>query len=318
MAKKKVTRKKVKKKVVKKPAASAPTKKGKKKVVKKKVKPDNRFRCVTGDCIRKMRTLVPNSVDLAIADPPYNIGYDAYDQYNDKRPRASYLEWAFKWMGEIHRVLRRSGSFWLAMCDEYAAQMVMLATRDPLLQSSWHGDFKFHLRSWVVWYYTFGVAAQKNFSRSHTHWLYFTKQKTNFYFDKQAVRVPSNRQLVYNDKRALKGGKQPDNTWVLTREALLECFGPDVDTWLESRVCGTYHEREHRGTYQESKGVPQMPEAIIERIIAPCCPKNGVVIDPFLGTGTTGVVAVRLGHEFWGCDISGDYVAKSKRRIAAA
>ena len=294
-------------------------------MAKKKAKAPG-FKCVTGDCIKKLKTLVPGSINLAIADPPYNIGYDGYDGYDDKRPEESYLYWMSEWLAEIYRVLHKTGSFWLAINDEYVAAAEMMATRNRLLDSYGLPQFGcmpgfggFHKRSHVIWYYTFGVAAQKNFSRSHTHWLYFTKQKSGFYFNDKAVRVPSQRELVYGDKRAKKGGKQPDNTWILTRDELAKCFGKDEDTWLESRVAGTFGERvERSGTKDKKKALPQMPEAITDRIIQACARPGDSVIDPFLGTGTTGVSAVRHGCEFWGCDINKSYVDRAKRRIKAA
>ncbi|MBN1910548.1 MAG: site-specific DNA-methyltransferase, partial [Pirellulales bacterium] len=93
-----------------------------------------------------MRKLEDGSVDLAFADPPFNIGYD-YDTYHDERDGNEYLEWCREWTGEVVRVLKADGTFWLAIGDEYAAELKVM------LQDE-HG---LSCRSWVVWYYTFGV-----------------------------------------------------------------------------------------------------------------------------------------------------------------
>src|SRR5215218_7609501 len=144
---------------------------------------------LTGDCLRHLAALPEGSVDLAFADPPFNIGYE-YDQYDDKKERDEYLSWSQKWIAAVHRVLKDDGTFWLAIGDEYAAELKLLSQ-----------EVGFHTRSWVIWYYTFGVNCKSKFTRSHAHLFYFVKDPANFTFRENdpANRVPSARQLVYND-----------------------------------------------------------------------------------------------------------------------
>ncbi len=271
----------------------------------------------TGDCLKLMRAMPAGSVSLVFADPPFNIGYE-YDQYDDKRDGESYLHWCAEWMNEVHRVLKPDGTFWLAIGDEYAAELSVMATTQV------GGRKPFSRRSWVIWYYTFGVACQKNFSRSHTHLFYFTKMKSRFTFnhDDKKVRVPSARQLKYGDKRANAKGKMPDNTWILHPDRVAECFAiaseRNFDTWLASRICGTFGEREERGTTGEVKAIPQMPEEILNRIVLSCSKPGDMVLDPFNGTGTTGVAAVTNGRSYIGYDISSAYVTRSHSRIQLA
>ena len=108
-----------------------------------------------GDCLDLLAQVPDGRVHLAFADPPFNIGYD-YDTYDDRRTADDYLAWSRRWMGEIVRVLRPDGTFWLAIGDEYAAELKVMATRELGLAC----------RSWVVWYYTFGVNCRQKFSRS--------------------------------------------------------------------------------------------------------------------------------------------------------
>ena len=75
---------------------------------------------VLGDCIKSMSKLPDGCVDLVFADPPFNIGYE-YDVYEDKKGAAEYLAWTQKWIDQVFRVLKSSGTFWLAIGDEYAA-----------------------------------------------------------------------------------------------------------------------------------------------------------------------------------------------------
>ncbi|MDR0609452.1 MAG: site-specific DNA-methyltransferase [Planctomycetaceae bacterium] len=249
------------------------------------------------DCIEGMGALAADSVDLIFADPPFNIGYK-YDVYHDKLNDDDYWEWSKRWMSEAYRILKPDGTFWLAIGDEYAAELKITATR----------ELGFTCRSWVIWYYTFGVNCKQNFTRSHTHLFYFVKNANQFTFNDKAIRIPSARQLVYNDKRANPRGRLPDNTWILRPQVLEHELGSDKDTWFVSRVCGTFKEREGwHGC--------QMPESILERIITVSSPPNGIVLDPFLGSGTTVVVAKKLGRTFLGFELSKEYWEQCQTRL---
>ena len=121
-------------------------------------------RIVRGDCITELERLEADCVDLAFADPPFNIGYE-YDEYDDRRADEDYLAWSKRWMQGVIRVLRPWGAFWLAIGDEYAAELKGIASRELGLVC----------RNWVVWYYTFGVHCNSKFARSHAHLFYFLK-----------------------------------------------------------------------------------------------------------------------------------------------
>ena len=208
-------------------------------------------RIYQGNCIEKLRQLEAGSVDLIFADPPFNIGY-SYDVYDDQRTTTDYLEFCEAWIREVHTALKPSGTFWLAIGDEYAAELKVLSQQ-----------LGFHTRSWVIWYYTFGVNCVRGFSRSHTHLFHFVKDPNNFTFNGEnpAVRVASARQLVYADSRASTKGRLSDNTWILRpQDAPAPGFSPSHDTWFFSRVAGTFKEREgFHGC--------QMPEQLLGRII---------------------------------------------------
>ncbi len=142
----------------------------------------------------------------------------------------------------------------------------------------------------MIWHYTFGQATKYKFARSHAHLFYWVKDPKDFTFNDMTVRIPSARQTTYADKRANPAGKIPD------------------DVWSFSRVCGTFNER--------VKWHPcQMPEKVLERIVAVSSDEGDLVFDPFSGSGTTCVVAARMGRKYAGTDVSGEYVSHSTRRI---
>jgi site-specific DNA-methyltransferase (adenine-specific) len=256
---------------------------------------------VQGNCIELLQNELDRRagepfVDLVFADPPFNIGYE-YDQYQDNLEYDTYLQWSRDWMSICRDVLHDHGSFWIAIGDDYAAEIRIIARELNLI-----------LRNWIIWYYTFGQNTKKKFSRSHTHIFYFVKNEKNFIFNDMAVRVPSARQTTYNDKRAHAQGKVPDDTWILRPQEIPDAFAPDEDTWHIPRVCGTFKERTgFHGC--------QMPEKLLTRIIETASDPGHLVLDPFSGSGTTVVTAASLGRRFLGIDISPDYVQQSLERL---
>ncbi len=261
------------------------------------IEPDILNSIVQGDCVKSLSKLPPGCIDLVFADPPFNIGYE-YDVYDDKKGPDEYLAWTRKWIEQVFRVLKPSGTFWLAIGDEYAAEIKVLCH-----------ELGFTTRSWVIWYYTFGVNCTRKFSRSHAHLFYFVKDPNEFTFrdDDLENRVPSARQLVYNDSRANPLGRLPDDTWILRPQDLADCFTPGEDTWYFPRVAGTFSERAgFHGC--------QMPEQLLGRIIRTCSNPGELVVDPFSGSATTLAVAKKLGRTFLGFELSPEYVEQGVAR----
>jgi site-specific DNA-methyltransferase (adenine-specific) len=267
------------------------------------------------DCVAGMAKLDAGCVDLAFADPPFNIGYD-YDVYEDRKAKTDYLDWSQRWIEGVVRLLKPDGTFWLAIGDEYAAELKVMCTE----------KLDLHCRSWVIWFYTFGVHCTKKFTRSHAHLFHFVKDPKRYTFNVKEVRVPSARQLVYGDKRATPGGRMPDDTWmtpaalpadtstfggfVLRPQDIPDRFPPHSDTWYFSRVAGTFGER--RGWHG-----CQMPEQLLGRIIRASSNENEVVLDPFGGSGTTLAVAKKLKRRFVGFEMSESYARQIETRLAA-
>jgi DNA modification methylase len=212
------------------------------------------------DCIAGMQSIPEGSVDLVFADPPFNIGYK-YDAYDDSLDSDEYLGWSRDWMSAAVRAIKPDGTFWLAIGDDYAAELKVMLTRELGLTC----------RSWVIWYYTFGVNCKNKFSRSHTHLFHMVKDADQFTFnaDDPGIRIPSARQLVYGDKRANPKGRLPDDTWILRPQDIPESFAGDEE----------------------------------------------LVMDPFIGSGTTLAVAKKLGRQHLGFELSEEYAAQASERL---
>lgn len=231
-----------------------------------------------GDCIELLRSNPNLHPRLIFADPPFNIGYE-YESYKDSLDYNRYVAWTKHWMSACYTVLADDGSFYIAIGDEYAAEVKIIAR-----------ELGLETRNWIVWNYGFGQNTVKKFGRSHAHIFYFVKNTKDFIFNDEDIRVPSARQLLYNDTRADSRGKIPD------------------DVWRYPRVCGTFKERVGWHTCQ-------MPLKLLARIIKSSSNPGDLVIDPFSGSASTLVAAAVLGRNYIGIDIDQKYVKLGKNRI---
>jgi len=223
------------------------------------------WRIVQGDC-RAQRGITERP-RLIFADPPYNVGVDYGDGPTaDRMTDEAYLQFTSEWLAVCHARLADDGTLWVLIGDEYAAEMGCLLRE--------HG---FHRRAWVKWYETFGVNCANNFNRCSRHLFYCVKDPGHFVFHPEVVTRPSDRQTKYGDARADPGGKLWD------------------DVWQISRLVGTAKER-----------IPdfptQLPLALLRPIVGCSSDPGDLVLDPFCGSGTTGVAAVGAGRRFVGID----------------
>lgn len=237
---------------------------------------------VHGDCIELLGKISEPCVDLVFADPPFNIGY-TYDQYKDDVDYQEYVDWTERWMSACVDVLKPTGSFYIAIGDHYAAEVRMIGR-----------ELGLDLRNWIIWHYTFGQSTKAMFAKAHTHIFYFVKNAKKFTFNDEQVRFPSARHTEYSDRRANPMGRVPDDVW---------------DDF--PRVCGTFAER--AGWHG-----CQMPEALLMRIIRASSDPGQLVLDPFVGSGTTVASAAKLDRHYLGIDISQQYVSHCRKRLETA
>lgn len=244
------------------------------------------------DCVHTLTQLPNDYAELVFADPPFNIGYDYSGEYQDDLDDYDYYSWTHDWIRACVRVLSPTGSMYVASHLKHQAAIV------DLLKSS-----GLYWRDTIAWHYTFGPSQSGKFTPSWVPIHYFTKCAESWIWNGDAIKIPSARQLKYKDKRARPGGKTPDNVWVLHPDQYSDCFSADENTWLESRVCGTFKERTPHPC--------QMPESVLSRIIEVSSNPSGVVLDPFAGSGTTCAVAVRLGRQSIGIESSWQYIDRA-------
>lgn len=236
-------------------------------------------RVLLGDCVDELPKI--KKARLIFADPPYNIGID-YGQGKkaDKLPDDEYLKWCTEWIALATATLAPDGSFWLLVSDDYV-EYLAVAMNDAGLSR----------RAWIKWYETFGVNLHNNFNRTSRHLLYYVVDPKHFVFNGEAVTQPSARQTKYNDSRAIADGKLWD------------------DVWQIPRVQGTSNER--------VPDVPtQLPLAMVTAVVGVASDPGDLVVDPFSGSGTTGVACKQLGRKFLGIEKEERFWELSNVRIA--
>jgi len=154
----------------------------------------------TGDAIELLRTIGSESVDLIVADPPYNLGKD-YGNNHDAKAFGEYLRFSEEWLKESHRVLAQRGTIYVFMGFRFISHLY-----DILDQR-----LGMYFNSWITWHYTQGMGRTRGFSPRHDDILMFTKTD-DFKFHLDAVRVP---QKYYRDRNNMDGAN-PGDVWTFS------------------------------------------------------------------------------------------------------
>jgi DNA modification methylase len=155
---------------------------------------------ITGDAFSELKKLGSNSVDLVIADPPYNLGKD-YGNNHDIQGFDEYLVFSHNWLSQAHRVLKPSGTLYVFMGFRFISYLYNIVDREL-------GMF---FNSWIVWHYTQGIGKTRGFSPRHDDILMFTKTE-DFKFNLDEVRVP---QKYYRERNNMRGAN-PGDMWMFS------------------------------------------------------------------------------------------------------
>lgn len=154
----------------------------------------------TGDALKVLKDVESESVDLIVADPPYNLGKD-YGNNHDIRGFEEYLSFSKDWLKESHRVLANHGTLYVFMGFRFISYLYDILDRDL-------GMF---FNSWITWHYTQGMGRTKGFSPRHDDILMFTKSR-EFCFNLDSVRIPQK----YYRQRNNMAGANPGDVWTFS------------------------------------------------------------------------------------------------------
>ena len=244
----------------------------------------NRVYCE--DALAGLARIPDGSVDLILTDPPYNLGKD-YGNASDQQSVADYLRWTEQWIDAALPKLKANGSLYIFLTWRYSPEIfVMLKQRMAMMNE-------------IIWdrrVPSMGGSV-RSFSSVHDTIGFFVKRK-DYYFDLDAVRIAYDAATKKARSRSIFIGAK----W-------LEVGYNPKDLWSVSRLHKEHPERADHPT--------QKPLEIIERMLKASCPPGGVVLDLFMGSGTTALAAKRCGRDFVGFELNPDYCAIIEQRLAA-
>lgn len=228
----------------------------------------------------------PGSVDLLVADPPYNKGKDFG---NNRDSRRDWPAWTASWLDPAARVLSPTGSIYVCSTWERGAELQRLLEK------------RFVVRSRITWKRDKGRGAKANWKNLHED-VWFATAGGRYFFNLEAVKVEKKVVAPYRDA----GGRPKD--WTETPDGPVRRTHPS-NLWTDL-VVPFWSMREN------TPHPTQKPERLMERILLASSRPGDLVVDPFVGSGTTAVVAARLGRRFLGCDLNPDYVRLAMKRLA--
>lgn len=157
----------------------------------------NKIEILCGDALDLLNSVASNSIDVIIADPPYNLGKD-YGNDSDKKCFDSYLNFSKKWISECHRILKPTGTIYIFMGVRFISYLYTILEQ----------EHKMIFNSWITWHYTQGVGKTKGFSPRHEDILMFTKTK-DFRFNIDNIRIPQKHYRSINNM----DGANPGDVW---------------------------------------------------------------------------------------------------------
>jgi DNA modification methylase len=157
----------------------------------------NKINILQGDAIELFRGIETNSVDLIIADPPYNLGKD-YGNNHDMKGFEDYLNFSRAWLNEAYRVLKTTGTIYVFMGVRFISYLYDMMDR----------ELKMFFNSWICWHYTQGMGKKIGFSPRHDDILIFNKSQ-KFTFNLDEVKVPQKYYRARNNMR----GANPGDVW---------------------------------------------------------------------------------------------------------
>ncbi len=238
---------------------------------------------IHGDCIEVMQQIPSDSVDVTFADPPFNLK-KKYGTYKDEKGTDDYLNWCKQWILEMVRITKPSGSIFLHNIPKW------LTYYSGFLNEV--ADF----RHWIAWDAPTAPMG-KTLQPSHYGILFYAKnQRENKFYE---IRYPHKRCRKCGYLLKDYGGKKK----------ILHPFGPLVpDVWSDiHRIRHNKHRDPHPC---------QLPVHLLERLLLMSTDEGDVILDPFMGTGTTAIAAARLGRNVIGIDLDPQYVEITQRKLA--
>ena len=234
-----------------------------------------------GDCLKLFKSIPNNSVDCIFADPPFNLN-KKYNSHIDKLVETEYLDWCKSWIDECLRVLKDSGFIFLHNIPKWLTFYANFL------------NYKAVFRHWISWD-AMTAPMGKTLQPAHYGILFYSKTNDRSKFN----------EIRYPHKRDRKGVLIKDYGG---KKNILHPFGPLCsDVWTDiHRIRHSKYRDEHPC---------QLPIHLLERIILMSSEENDIILDPFMGTGTTAIASKRLGRNFIGFEKDKKYCKIANKKV---
>jgi adenine-specific DNA-methyltransferase len=264
--------------------------------IRRRFSPENDVTLYLGDCRHLLKKISRSGVKakLVLTSPPYNIG-KAYERHN-MRSTAQYVEDQREIIGLCTAVLKKNGSLCWQVGNHVADGYI--EPLDILLYQAFI-DAGFVLRNRVIWHFEHGLNRQRSLSGRYETLLWFTRKRSDYTFNIDPIRVPQK----YPAKKAYRGPRKG--------EYLSNPKGKNPgDVWIFPNVKQNHPEK-------ISEHPCQFPFELVERVMLALTDPNDLVIDPFMGVGTTAVGAAFFGRRFAGAETISKYLEQADARLTA-
>ncbi|PIU51774.1 site-specific DNA-methyltransferase [Candidatus Desantisbacteria bacterium CG07_land_8_20_14_0_80_39_15] len=246
---------------------------------------------ILGDCIKGMSCLPDDSIDLIFADPPY---YKVDKNYGNgtlkTKTKKQYAEWSEKWIKESARILKKNGSIYIC-CGWESSGLIQ-----EILEKY------FMVKNRITWRREKGRGASKNWKENMED-IWFAVKSKDYIFNIEDVKIK--KEIIAPYRYGGKGG-QPKG-WVEVNGERYRYTHPS-NIWVDMVV-------PFWSMPENTPHPTQKPEKLLERIILASSNEGNLVLDPFLGSGTTAIVAKKLGRNYIGFEVNKDYIRLALKRL---
>lgn len=262
----------------------------KKLLIPKKLLTENEIinKTIHADLFSILQFLPEKFADLIIIDPPYNLSKDFAGLKFKKMSDSDYLNYLESWFPSILKCLKPNGSLYL--CGDWKCTSGLHSIMGKYM----------HVLNRITWQREKGKGAKNNWKNAMEDIWYGVNDPKNYYFHIEAVKV--RRKVIAPYK---ENGKPKD--WEKTNDGNFRMTYPS-NFWDDITV-------PYWSMPENTDHPTQKPEKLIAKLILASCPEGGFVFDPFLGSGTTSVVAKKLNRNYCGIEYNLDYSCYAEKRL---
>ncbi|MDF3124679.1 site-specific DNA-methyltransferase [Rheinheimera sp. 1928-s] len=280
---------------------------------------DIKNKIVVGHSLGSLQKMPSESIDCIVTSPPYygQRDYGVNGQIGSEKTPQEYISNLVDIFSECNRVLKKTGTLWINLGDKYVdGNLLGMPWRVAIALQ----DSGWILRNDIIWHKPNAMphSSKNRLTTDHEYVFFFTKSNKNYFYDQDSIRE---EHTTFSENSKMKGGRNHFGKVDGTPEKGKNGGNSNLHS---GRWDQAFHPngRNKRTVWNiplskfREAHFAVFPEKLIEPCILAGCPEDGLVLDPFFGAGTTGVVAYKFNRNFVGLEINPDYALIAQRRLA--